>query len=257
MNDAGYAGLQGEWHDLFWAGEGEAAELPVVAGFLEKWPGRGLYVGSGSGRLFLPLVRAGEDLVGLEPAEEMRERCAAGGGKMDLRAGSWDDFPEGEVFDRMVIPAFTFQLFEDPEASLRKAARCLKEGGGLYLTVFFPWAELLGELPERKWYDDCEAELADGRRAILRTRHRLDLKRKFLRRTHRFEERGPEGEILRRQEVEEKVRFFEEGELEEMLESAGFRVEGVTEDFGREREEGEPAAVLSLECSRSGGVPRA
>ena len=46
-------------------------------------------------------------------------------------------------------------------------------GATLYITVFMPWAEICGELEEGEWYQDHEAETAEGDQASCKTQFSL------------------------------------------------------------------------------------
>jgi hypothetical protein len=128
----------------------------------------------------------------------------------------------------LLAPAFTLQLAGDPAAALRHWTSWLQPSGALYLTVFTPLAELSGDLPEGEWHADHEALLPDGCRAVLETRHTLDEEKQLLHREHRY---TVESDPPRRHMSRQTIRWFDDGELEELLDQAGFRITSAFLDF--------------------------
>jgi hypothetical protein len=128
----------------------------------------------------------------------------------------------------LLAPAFTLQLAAEPGAVLRHWHGWLENHGGLYLTVFMPYAELLGDLPENEWYPDHQAALADGRVGLLETRHRLDRERRVLHREHRY---SLAGEPPLSHQSRQTIRWIEHEEMLRLLEESGFRLDRFFPDF--------------------------
>ena len=217
---SGYTGFEASWHDLFWEAEEAPDEGVLVAEFLATVEGRSLYVGSGSGRLLGPLVEAGHEITGLEASAEMarlsRERFPDAG----VVEGAWQDH-EGR-YAAVVIPAFTFQLFSDPAKQLE---RLREQGERLYLTLFFPWAELSGDLPANRWYFDREISLPEGGTGLLETRHRIREESGSLVRKHRYSLKDKAGEVVAREESGQSLRFFTDVALKKLFAKTGWEVE--------------------------------
>lgn len=100
--------------------------------------GRGLYVGCGNGRNFLPLARAGLALTGLDIsrqalrqlAERAPEHCER------LIHGDLTALPPGETFDLVIgIQVFQHGDRASVHAALRRAQQKLKPGGLFCLRV--------------------------------------------------------------------------------------------------------------------------
>lgn len=203
-----YESLEAELHDLFW-NEEECGELPVLERFFAAYPGRALEAGCGSGRLLLPLLAGGVPIEGLEPSADMLALCRRQAEERSLEpvlhAGMLAAFHDAEGFDAIAVPAFTIQLTEDPAAAFRELAALLKPEGGLYVTIFHPFAELDGELPQGEWYTDHQLKLADGGLATVETLHTLDAKNRTLHRRHRYTITGPDEAVLREHESEQTI----------------------------------------------------
>jgi len=227
-----YLSLEAELHDAFWAAEDEGSEIGLMAEFLKTHPGRALEIGCGSGRLILPLVETGLEVEGLELSRDMLELCRKRadetGLEVTLHEGDMSVWKPVGLYDSLLVPAFTLQLSDDPLATLNHWRGFLKTGGGLYLTMFVPFAEIEGDLPENEWYPDHEATLADGQKAKLESRHRLDMKSQLLHREHRYFLSGKES---RQHRSKQTLHWYSYRQISRMLELAGFRISNAFTDF--------------------------
>lgn len=145
-----------------------------------------------------------------------------------VHAGDMTCWRAGRRYAALLAPAFTLQLAADPEVALRHWHGMLENHGGLYLTVFMPYAELLGDLPENQWYPDHRVTLPDGREGVLETRHRLDRSRQLLHREHRY---TLSGDPPARHQSRQTIRWIEHEEMLGLLERTGFRMDCCFLDF--------------------------
>ena len=132
--NSGYHGFEALWHDLFWKAEEAPSEIELIDNFLQNHDGMSLYVGSGSGRLLGPLVAAGHQLTGLEISPEMVTLSRENFPDISVIESSWQEHEADEKYSSILIPAFTFQLFPDPQKQLQ---RLRAQTDHLYLTLFF------------------------------------------------------------------------------------------------------------------------
>lgn len=255
-----YFSLEAELHDAFWEAEDDGSEVRLMAEFLRKHPGPALEIGSGSGRLMFPLRQMGFDIEGLELSPDMRalgvRRAQRLGVAPTVHAGDMSGWQAGRRYAALLAPAFTLQLAADPGAVLHHWHGWLENRGGLYLTVFMPYAELLGDLPENTWYPDHEAKLADGRVGVLETRHRLDRKKQLLHREHRY---SLSGEPPVTHESRQTIRWIEHGEMIALLEDSGFRLDRFFVDFDPRREVEDPDredfdGILTYQATRAASI---
>ncbi|MES2477401.1 MAG: class I SAM-dependent methyltransferase [Verrucomicrobiota bacterium] len=243
-----YLSLEAELHDAFWDAEDDGSEVRLMADFLIQRPGLALEIGSGSGRLMFPLLELGFAVEGLELSEDMIALGRARAERMDLspsvHQGDMTQWDDGRKFANVLAPAFTLQLASDAAAALLHWHELLEDGGGLYLTVFMPYAELLGDLPEDEWYEDHRVTLPDGREGLLETRHRLDLANQVVAREHRYTLDGFSPHESPRSHVSsQRIRWFEHSELVALLKRCGFRVDGFFLDFDPEHVAADPDRV--------------
>jgi len=227
-----YLSLEAELHDAFWEAEDPSSELSLMADFMNDHPGRALEIGSGSGRLLRPLLDQGFQIEGLELSPDMiaigQQRSKPDQAPMIVHAGDMSKWESADPYAALLAPAFTLQLSQDPQATLNHWRLLLQPHGGLYLTVFMPYAELNGEVPENEWYDDHQAALPDGRSAILRTRHRIDHDQKEIHREHHYSITDQSETSYESKQI---IRWIDHDEMQSLLQRAGFRLKRDFYDF--------------------------
>jgi SAM-dependent methyltransferase len=239
-----YLSLEAELHDAFWEAEDDGSEVRLMAEFLKKFPGPALEVGAGSGRVMFPLLQMGLEVEGLELSRDMlelgRTRARRLGIRPRVHEGDMSNWEGSRKYSALLAPAFTLQLAGDPVATLRHWHGLLENGGGLYLTIFMPYAELLGDLPEDEWYEDHKVTLPDGRQGCLETRHHLDRGRQILAREHRYSLSGNPPLTYHSRQT---LRWFEHGEILSLLADCGFRMDRFFVDFDPERPVTDPDRI--------------
>lgn len=239
-----YMSLEAQLHDAFWEAEDDGSEVALMAAFMKRHPGSALEMGAGSGRLLFPLVEMGFAIEGIELSTDMLDlgvaRAECMGIHPPLHHGDMSTWDDGRKFSSILAPAFTLQLSNNLAATLRHWHGLLKENGGLYLTMFMPYAELLGDLPENEWYDDHQVTLADGRFGLLKTRHRLDHEKQIVEREHHYSLSGdsPVSFVSKQQ-----IRWIEHSQITQLLAECGFRVDRFFVDFDPERRVADPDEI--------------
>ena len=100
--------------------------------------GKGLYVGCGNGRNYVPLVEAGLDLTGLDSSAEALRQLKANHPRIAPRLVRCDflDFHPGHLFDYVVaIQVFQHGKAETVRAMFAHASELLRDGGLLFMRV--------------------------------------------------------------------------------------------------------------------------
>jgi SAM-dependent methyltransferase len=115
-----------------------------------------LELGVGTGRIAVPIARAGLRVVGVDSSEGMlavaREQAVLAGVDVDLRLGDMRDPPVEEQFALVVIPFRTLlhmQTDDDRRAALAAVRACLREDGRFVFDVFTPGADDIAETDGR------------------------------------------------------------------------------------------------------------
>lgn len=249
-----YDELEATLHDTFWAAEGACSELPLLEGFLRKFPGTALELGCGSGRLLLPLLREGYLMEGLDNSKDMLRLCRTHSGDLEpiLHQAGMEDFQTGSVYGSITIPAFTLQLlsYDQIPAILSNVYHHLHPGGGLYFTTFIPWAEITGELEEDVWFLDQKTKLPDGNTARCHTRFQIKRLSQELTREHRYEILSPSNKVLEKSESTHHLTWYWPREIRELLQRAGFTIDQVIGDFNPDHACDDNSQIVTIIASR-------
>mgnify|MGYP005988858851 CR=1 FL=1 len=255
-----YEQLEAQLHDVFWAAdENGSKEIGLIKGLLSESSGKSLELGCGSGRVLAPLLERGYQVDGLERSETMVRLCHQNLEKAELQTTVHEmDMQHfdlgGKRYQNILIPAFSLQLLPNQAAvdeCLDRVFDHLEPGGNLYFSVFIPWAELLGELPEDEWYDDAEVDLKGGGKARLKTSFALHLMEQRLMREHQYELLDAEGNVTQQEHTAMPIRFFYLNELRLILSRKLFRILHVFPDFEpRQIGDHEMPACLSIVARR-------
>ena len=166
-------------HSLSVKGE----DVAMYVGYACEADGPTLEIACGTGRVLLPIARAGCEIVGLDYSdlmldilrgkvakepEEVRER-------IDMVQGDMRRFDLGREFALIIVPFRSFQhltTVEDQMACLRTLRRHLADDGRLIINVFNPWLEMLTDQRCVEEFGDEPAFMtSDGRRVYRRFRH--------------------------------------------------------------------------------------
>ena len=226
-----YQSLEASLHDLFWHSEEDADEMPLLENFLNQHAGTSLEVGCGSGRLLLPLIEKNFDLEGVELSGDMLDLLKQEATKKHLQPTlhhyAIEEFSPDKTYASIVVPAFTLQLLSRDIARriLRQLRAITKEQGGLYLTLFIPWAEILDELEIDTWHLDKEATLPTGQPARCFTKHSIQRLTQELHREHRYE--TSDSTHLSQQTLQ----WYFLPEIINMLENGGWEFQSYHADF--------------------------
>ena len=244
----------GRADEAFWIEEAAASGGPV------------LEIGCGTGRVLIPVARAGIEITGLDLSEHMlrvcRERLAQERDEVQERVrlvrADMRQFDLGEAlhgtFALVTTPFRPFQhltTVEDQLSCLRAVHRHLAPGGRLILDLFNPSVHFLArELNAQEVPDKRPLDLPDGRH--VQRAHRvlsIDLHEQILHNEQIFYVRHPTGRRERLVHAYD-MRYLFRYEAEHLLVRCGFELEQVYAGFDRQSYGSEYPGELILVARR-------
>lgn len=242
------------------------ADLAFYRQLAQEHGSRVLELACGTGRLLLPLARAGCHVVGVDASPHMltraKEKLRSAGREVEQRCrlvqGDFCSFDLGEAFDVVIIAVRSFAYLQEREHQqrcLRRIFRHIRPGGVVALDLLNPSPEWLLEPPGGLRQDLVE-ELDGG--AVLRTEAAVTTDRARQVRVIRsiYEVIDARGDSQKRV-VEWPFRYTYRFEAELLLEAAGFEVDAVYGGYAKEAFTSDSDTMLLLAERRDGEGVRA
>jgi SAM-dependent methyltransferase len=232
-----------EWSAEIYDYEVQSLEdLPFWQSLAESAEGPALELACGTGRLVLPLARAGFSVAGLDASpfmlaaakrklaqenDEVRARCR-------FIEGGMSDFTLEERFGLVYVPARSFQILltrDEQRSCLECCAQHLAPDGLLGIDVFNPRLDFL--ISPEGHHDGPNEFVGPAGTSIVQESHaRYDLASQALTADWWYVARDEKGTATR-QDYDLEMRYLFRFEMEWMLEACGFEVEALYGDFGR------------------------
>jgi SAM-dependent methyltransferase len=229
-----FYGVIAPYYDRDYADLLQGADIAFYRRMAEASGGPVLEMGCGTGRVLLPLARAGLAVHGMDASLPMLERLraslaaepAAVRERVSVTRGDIRSTDLGRrfplVFSAGNVP-HSFLDRQEQRAWLANARRHLAPGGALCFDVFQPDYRRLTAAPD--WVLDLErADPETGRRVrrYSRCTHELEFQR--FRVEMRWVAEDAAGNTLSEQTAAVMQRWFTRGELENLLELEGFQI---------------------------------
>jgi len=237
-----YCGAQARFYDLYFTGvEGD------VAFYVEEARRAGspvLELGCGTGRIALPVARAGIRVVGLDRSAPLLalagQKVAAAlpevRASVELVQGDMREFSLAERFPLVLVPYRAFQHLLTPvdqEQALGCIYEHLEEGGRLVLDLFDPLQDMAvsgwGRGGLKKDTDFIEPQTGN-QVVVWYTRH-YDPQLQLMEQDLVFEEVDQEGRVVSQNHGRLTLRYTFRYEMHYLLELSGFEVEALYGDF--------------------------
>jgi SAM-dependent methyltransferase len=221
------------WYDLIH--RVDADDVRFYLDLARAMGGPVLEIGVGSGRIAIPVARAGIDVTGLDLSEDMlaglAEKLAAEPAlqkrlhyeRMDMR-----DFDLGRKFPLVVIPfrAFLHNLtIEDQIACLLCCRKHLAPGGELVFNVFHPSLAFMAanvDANDAVWRWIRDEDQPDGGWASLSQAIHYEPVPQHLHARQRIERFGPDGVLVDTFQFRLQLAYLYPGDLRHRLAEAGF-----------------------------------
>jgi SAM-dependent methyltransferase len=238
-------------------------DVPLYLELAAAQGGRVLEVACGSGRLVLPLARAGHRVVGVDASPAMlalaRRKLADDPGLASARLVQADmrDFrlDGGETFDLAILAVKSFAYLltrEDQQRALASIAAHLRPGGLLALDLLHPAPAWLLE-PPGSLRQDIVQHLPQAGLTLARTEAVVstDLAAQIRVIRSAYELIADDGSLTRKRLVEWIYHWTHRFEAEHLLERAGFSIEALYGGYQREPFRSDSRTMLFL-ARRSG-----
>jgi len=242
------------YYDLVHAGL--TADIGFILTQAARTPGPVLELGCGSGRLLIPLARAGHQLVGVDNAEAMlaraRQRLAAEPPavreRVTLVHGDMLDLDWAGQFGFIFVPYNTLMhLDSDQKRTLFRQVRCHLKAEGLFLI------DLANPLAAAQTPDDhfltlerCFVEPESGQLVVQQASSWPDPDRQILHVIWLFDSSPPEGGAVQREVVQMAYHYLYPHELQLMLEESGLQLLALYGDYRQGPFEEESERLLLL-----------
>ncbi len=220
-------------------------DLPFFVGMARRTGGPVLDIASGTGRILIPLARAGFEVTGLDFAPRMLAICRRKlaqepkqvRDRSRLMRADMRQFRLHRRFRLALVPYYSFQFLRtisDQLECLESIRRHLLPGGRLVLDLFNPAVPRMMEKRNRTFGRlGPHFKMADGRFVTRRMRFSsIDMHRQILEIESVSNVRHPGG---RRERLTDRLqmRFLYRFEVEHLLARAGFRIEKIYGDFDK------------------------
>jgi SAM-dependent methyltransferase len=232
-----------DYYDLFFKGiEGDVAFYVEEA--KKARLGRVLEIGCGTGRVLIPIAKAGVEITGLDASKEMlailQQRVSGLGdevkGRIGIVEGDMTDFSLKRRFNLVIIPCRAFLHLMTVEEQ-KKALGCIREhladGGRLIMNFFDPRLDVLIDKPDDPGTSEETTDPESGNKVVMRTTAKHDLERQVLEADFMFEEFDSDGKSVSRANAPLTLRWIYRYEMQHLLELCGFEVEALYGDFER------------------------
>ncbi len=221
----------------------ERNDIEFYLDLAEKVEGAILELGSGTGRVLIPLLRGGYDVTGIDSSESMLDTCRRNleqesketKRRATLINADMVDFDMQRKFGLITIPFRAFQHLE----TLDEQLRCLRnvrehlcEGGIFLLDLFNPSMKfILDETRRSEFGDEPSFTLPDGSAVTRKFRNpAVDLAKQLIDCEIIYYVTSPDGKTERSVHFF-RLRYLFRFEAENLLERSGFKVLEVLGDF--------------------------
>lgn len=237
-------------------------DIPFVLALAAEAGGAVLELGCGSGRLLLPLARAGFAVTGVDNSAGMlaRARQRVAGETTAVRTlitlveGDMTalSLPKSDRFALAIAPYNTL-LHLTPEqtgAMLRGVKRVLGENGRLFIDLINPAA--IANTPDDATLtlENCFTDPETGHTVLQLAANRLDEAEQTLRVTWIYDATPPGGGPIHRTIAQGAYHYLYPHQLELLLQEAGFRLLSLSGDYdGAAYDEESPRLLLLAEKS--------
>jgi len=230
MEHKEYRKLNAECYELNSTAQDQSAEIDYWTRKIKEASEPALELGSGTGRVLIPLLERGFDIIGLDNSEDMTARCLLACEAKDLKAEIHEqtmvEFKLDREFGLITLDSGGLGLFtrdEDINSTFERVMMHLKPGG-----IFNFEFQLLpkdGEEPKYDHFSEWKGNWVRGSEDVIyawrKSSARYDTDTHVWENLH-IVEKFVDGQLIETEANERTGRFFTMDEAEHYARSAGF-----------------------------------
>ena len=231
-----------EFYDLY-VGD-RLVDLPFYLDYARSAQTPVIEIGAGSGRLTLPLARAGVRMVAVDVSTSMlailKSRLADESSdvrrRVEVVEADASELNLGIRSDLIMVPYFTFNYFLTAyvqELALQRFHDHLSPQGCLLVDLFIPLRRIESRSTEPVLIVD-KVDPTTGNRVCGWETYSIDEESQMEHRTHSFEVIPPDGPVRKSRYTVQRRHFFPP-EAEKLFSDNGFSVDDVSTGYERER----------------------
>jgi 2-polyprenyl-3-methyl-5-hydroxy-6-metoxy-1,4-benzoquinol methylase len=234
-----------KFYDLF----GSKNDLKFYTELALQSGKKALELGVGTGRVAIPLAKAGITVVGIDNSVHMlkvaKEKLAKENEAVKkhviLKKGNMKNFKLKQSFPFIYIPASTFDhniTVEEQKQTLSCVSKHLEKNG----TFAFDLEQATSDKPKASWWIDRK-EVSHGKMVVRSIFTRRDLI-KHICNLNLFYDVYRNGKLLERYHEYGEVAIISKDEIVELLGKTGFRVESIYGDFDKSKYQEDSARIV-------------
>jgi ubiquinone/menaquinone biosynthesis C-methylase UbiE len=234
-----------EWFDLYdWVYAWKRDDIPFYVEQARKSDGPVLELGCGTGRIAIPIAKAGVEVVGLDSSAKMlqvaRRKAKASGsisGKLTWLLGDMRSLSMSGKFALVIIPYRGFLSLlnvEEQRRCLDGIRAHLLPGGKLIFDIFVPDLDTMTEGSTAAVHSWDVSHPERGNRLVVWDQSRFDNHNQVIDVRMIIEELDGTGQVLRKLYRDFQLRYIHRFEAQHLLELCGFHVIDLFGDFDGE-----------------------
>ena len=232
-----------QWASIYdWVFAEKLDDIPFYVEEAVSSGGPVLELGSGTGRVTIPIAQCGIEIVGLESSTEMLKVAKAKSEAMDVTSrptwvhGDMRDFAQGREFALVIIPFRGFLSLLSVEEQ-RSCLDCIRQhlapGGRLVFDIFVPDLDMLIDDGTTAFHYNDVLHPESGKRLVIWHQNRFDNHNQINCARSILDEVDSNGEVVRRLYRDFQIRYLHRFEAQHLIEVSGFRVLDLYGDFER------------------------
>tara|TARA_B100001013_G_C24546799_1_gene416969 strand:+ start:71 stop:850 length:780 start_codon:yes stop_codon:yes gene_type:complete len=201
----------------------------------KKFGGPILELGTGTGRILLPISNAGYSITGLDISNGMLSKIKSkiktnknSYQKIELLKADMKDFKLDKRFELILIPARTLLLetnYEKQVMVLKNAAAHLTNSGRIIFDIYYPDKEMINCDPDEEFLLGVSDAQKDGSRYILTGKNRFDTINQLNFSSQYIEKVNAHGESLNKAMLPVETRYLHFGQVVEMCKMANLKID--------------------------------